>query len=70
MKELFFKKLKAEDKERYTRICGEVIDLLRKKHELNQFECVYILNVILKALHETLGGLEVESFDKDGTIIK
>jgi len=66
MKELFFKKLKPEDKKRYMRICGEVIDLLRKKHELNQFECVYILNVIVNALKDTLGGMEIESFDKDG----
>jgi len=38
-------------------LCGEVIDLLRKKHNLTPLQCHLVLKTVLDSLEETMEGL-------------
>jgi len=57
MKGTFIWTLTIQDKEKLSEICTEVIDLLRKKHELSPTKCAFVLDTLQKSLEDTMGQL-------------
>lgn len=63
MSATFIWKLTFEHKEQLSQICNEVIDLLRKKHNLSPTQCAFVLDTLRGGLQDTmeeLFGVEVK----------
>ena len=50
-------KLSWQDKEKLSKAADEVIDLLRKTHELTPMECAVVLENLTVSLQDTFGEL-------------
>jgi len=54
---VFAFKLSWQDKEKLSKVANDVIDLLRKQHDLTPLECAVVLDNLYVSLQDTCGEL-------------